>query len=73
MEYKCKTINTSQLIATPVGFMMPLCEKCQVQDCTNPIEQIKMSILGITIKVKVFNLGSESKFVVQCEGYLSNV
>lgn len=69
MEYKCKTVDMSQLTVTPKGFITPLCETCKVKDCTNPIEKLKVSVLGVTKKIKVYNRGLEPRFVVQCEGY----
>jgi len=69
MEYKCQTANISQLNVTANGFFMPLCETCKTMDCTNPIEKMKISILGVIKEVKTFNRGIEPRFVVQCEGY----
>ena len=69
MEYKCQTVNLSQLYVTPGGFFMPLCESCKTRDCTNPIEKSKVSILGVTKEIKIFNRGIDPRFVVQCEGY----
>ncbi len=70
MEYQCRLINVSQLVATPTGFVTSLCDKCKIKDCDNPIEKVKISILGITKEMKVFNIGTDSRIVVQCEGYL---
>ncbi len=73
MEYKCKTLNINQLNVGPQGFIMPLCEDCCTRDCTNPIESISISIMGVTRKVKVYNRGNTPQFVVECEGYIPNV
>lgn len=70
MEYRCKTVNISQLNVSPVGFVMPLCESCKSQDCANPIEKTKISILGVTKDIKACNRGLEIRFVIQCEGYI---
>ena len=70
MEYKCQTVQMSRMIVGPQGFFNPICENCTTQDCENPIEKTKISILGITKEVKVYNRGSEPRFVVQCEGYM---
>ena len=70
MEYRCKLVGISQLNVGPKGFIMPLCETCRSQDCTNPIEKIKLSIVGITKEIKVYNKGINPKFVVECEGYI---
>ena len=69
MDYKCQTVNISQLNVTHVGFFIPLCETCKTMDCTNAIEKMKISILGVIKEIKTFNKGTEPRFVVQCEGY----
>lgn len=69
MEYKCKTVSLNKLIATPMGFGMPLCQKCKTRDCTNPIEWRSVSFVGINKKVRVFVKGSQISFVVSCNGY----
>jgi len=70
MEYRCKTVDMSRLHVTPGGFFIPLCETCMTKDCTNPIEKMSLSILGIKKEIKTFNRGTESRFVVECEGYI---
>jgi len=70
MEYKCQTVNMSRMIVSSRGFVTPLCEKCNSQDCSNPIEKIDVSILGVVKKVKVYNRGVSPRFVIQCEGYM---
>jgi len=70
MEYRCQTIKMSRMIVSSQGFFNPLCEKCTTQDCSNPIEKTKVSILGVTKKIKVYSRGQEPRFVVQCEGFL---
>jgi len=70
MEYRCKMISFSSLNVSPYGFIMPLCDKCQSRDCTNPIENIETSILGVVKKVKLYNRGNNPKVVVECEGFI---
>ena len=70
MEYKCQTVNMSRMIVTSKGFISPLCERCNSQDCSNPIEKTDVSILGVVKKVKVYNRGVSPRFVIQCEGYM---
>jgi len=70
MEYKCQTVNMSRMIVTSKGFISPLCERCNSQDCSNPIEKTDVSILGVVKKVKVYNRGTSPRFVIQCEGYM---
>jgi len=70
MEYKCKLQPANQLIPSYSGFVLPLCERCKTEDCTNPIEIRKISVLGVTKKVKVYSRGTDINFVVGCEGFL---
>ncbi len=70
MEYKCQTINMSRMLVGPKGFVCPLCEDCITEDCGNPIEKIKVSVLGVTKEIKTYNRGMEPRFVIQCEGYM---
>ena len=70
MEYQCKMISATRLSVSPVGFVLPLCDSCKTKDCTNPIESIKFSILGVVKKVRLYNRGTEPKMVVDCEGFI---
>ena len=70
MEYRCKMISMASLNISPVGFTMPLCDTCRTRDCTNPIESMNFSVIGIVRKVRLYNRGSEPKMVVECEGYI---
>ena len=58
------------MIVSAKGFVPPLCENCTTQDCSNPIEKIKVSVLGVIKELKIYNRGSDPKIVVQCEGYM---
>jgi hypothetical protein len=69
MEYRCKTIPFTQLIAGPSGFIVPLCNRCATSDCTNPVENRKVSILGITKKARVYIRGVDAHIVVECQGF----
>ena len=69
MQYRCKTIALTKLIATPKGFVQPLCAFCKTGDCTNPIENRKVSVLGIMKQIKVFSRTEESNIVISCEGF----
>lgn len=69
MEYKCKTISINKLTATPVGFVMPLCQTCKTVDCTNPIEKKRVAVVGVIRTLKIFSKGVSQGFVVKCNGY----
>ena len=70
MEYKCQTVKMDRMIVSSQGFINPICESCVTEDCTNPIEKRKVSIIGVTKEVRIYSRGNEPRFVVQCEGYM---
>lgn len=70
MEYQCKMISAITLNVSPIGFVFPICDSCTSKDCTNPIESMKVSILGIVRKIRMYNRGIEPRIVVDCEGYI---
>lgn len=70
MEYRCQTVNMSRMIVSSKGFFTSICEECNSQDCSNPIEKTEVSILGVTKKVKVYNRGTSPRLVIQCEGFM---
>lgn len=70
MEYQCKMISATQLNVSPTGFIFPLCDLCKTRDCTNPIESMNFSILGVVRKARLYNRGIEPKMVVDCEGFI---
>ena len=69
MEYKCNIVSAAKLIASPTGFVMPLCQSCKTFDCDNPVESRKVSIVGIKKDIRVFVRGNQIYFVVNCNGY----
>jgi len=70
MKYKTKTVSLDKLIIDHQGLVMPLCNTCQNNDCTNPIETVDVSFIGIVKPCKIINEYS-ARAVVQCEGYIS--
>ena len=72
MKYKCKAIPACKMIATPQGFMMPLCDSCGTLDCENDVEIKKISVLGINRETRLLVKRDESHMVIACEGYISN-
>lgn len=69
MKYKCGLVSMHSLSVGVNGFVSPLCDDCDTQDCDNPIEKRMVSIMGVTKKIKVFSKGTEDLFVVDCLGF----
>lgn len=72
MKYKCKTSSLNQLMVDFKGVVLGLCDLCGCVDCSNPIENREVSIMGITKECKVFSKGNDASFVISCEGYIEN-
>ena len=62
----------AQMNVGPLGFIFPLCDKCTTRDCSNPIEKLKVSLMGVTKEVRVYNRGMDQRFVVECEGFIES-
>lgn len=71
MEYRCKTVSLDKLSIGPIGVICSLCDRCASQDCSNPIQNVDVSILGIIARHKAYIRGDEPYFVVACEGFLT--
>ena len=72
MKYKCKTVSMTKMIATPKGFLSPLCNDCQTLDCENDVEIESVSILGIVTEMKLLVKRDEPHMVISCEGYIND-
>jgi len=68
-DYKCNKISIDRLTSTSGGFIKPLCDTCVTSDCTNPIEKVKISFIGINKEIKAFVISDFYYFVIFCEGY----
>jgi hypothetical protein len=60
----------SRMIVGSTGFYTSICESCNSQDCSNPIEKTEVSILGVSKKIKIYSRGITPRLVVQCEGFM---
>lgn len=69
MKYKCQLVSMAQMLIGPDGLVMPLCNSCGTCDCSNPIENRQVSIMGLPKKCKIYSKGSSEYMVVSCVGY----
>lgn len=69
MKFKHKSVPLTSLLIDHTGCIEPLCNSCINSDCSNQIEEIDVSFLGVNKKCKVLNEYSVS-FVIDCEGYI---
>ena len=69
MKYNCKTISISKVPLNTQGLIESLCDRCTTRDCTNSVENRKVSILGIKREMRVIAKGQNVYIVIQCEGF----
>ena len=64
MDYECVLRSVVSLNVNP------LCNGCQAPDCTNPIRERVVSVVGIPTKMRLFVVGNVVRQVVSCTGYV---
>jgi len=69
MEYRCKSIPITKLPVGARGLGRPLCDLCATRDCTNPIQQRRVAIFGVTVNMRVIDRGMDPGMVIECEGF----
>ena len=62
-------MSLSKMILTNSGPLEPLCNSCETQDCSHPIEPKSVSIMGVNKEWKILAYGDDSYMVLECEGY----
>lgn len=73
MDYDCTLASIDRLSVDTVGIRYPLCHDCKTPDCSNPIREKTVSILGVPRKVRLYVVNNIAKQVVACRGYVGNV
>jgi len=72
MEYRCHLIPMDQFVMTGSGIKDPLCNDCRAPDCSNPIRDRLISIMGVNKKMRVWIAHNQARQVVECEGYMGD-
>lgn len=70
MEYPVKKRPLNVLAVGSRGVVEPLCNFCKTKDCTNPIENRKVSIFGINRIYRVFRTSGDDYQVYDCKGFI---
>ncbi|GAG91804.1 unnamed protein product [marine sediment metagenome] len=70
MEYECQIISFDRLAIGAIGIQEPLCNDCQTPDCTNPIEEQIVSVLGVPKKMRLWVVNNVIRQVMICKGYI---
>lgn len=74
MEYEVNLAPLDKSATTPEGIFEPLCNTCAAPDCTNPIRDMTVSVIGILKKQRVYVVNnSVVRQVVGCKGYIGDV
>lgn len=68
MEYKCK-LDRLDKISQPDVNKISLCSNCTSADCSNPIENVSVSIFGIMKNIRAYVTPNSVFAVKNCDGY----
>jgi hypothetical protein len=68
MEYKCR-LERLDKINQPDAQKISLCSKCTSMDCSNPIENVSVSIFGIMKNIRAYVTPNSVFAVKNCDGY----
>lgn len=73
MEYEVKLAPLDKSAVTPEGFFEPLCNSCTAPDCTNPIREMTVAVMGIPKKQRVYVVNETVvRQVAGCKGYIGD-
>jgi len=70
MNYSCELVDLNKMLIGPIGRMKPLCDSCCTRDCTNLIESILISEVGVFKKHRLYKTQAGVKAVIECKGYM---
>jgi len=69
MEYQVQIIPIDKAVLDHKGIIDPLCNDCTTPDCSNPIRERNVSVLGNIKKMRLFVINNMCSQVVDCSGY----
>ena len=72
MDYECVLFSADKLLFGPGGDKPPLCNDCKAIDCSNPIKEVSVSIMGIEHKYRFWVVNNVVKQVIACQGYIGD-
>lgn len=69
MEYNVQLMPLGKLVNPELIKEGTLCDSCQCYDCSNPIVNLTVSVIGINKRMRIWKNGSNRHAVVKCDGY----
>jgi len=72
MDYECNIVPFDKIMLSPAGIYMPLCNDCHTPDCSNPIREQLVSIMGKNVKMRLWTVNNQARMVVFCKGYVGD-
>ncbi len=73
MQYEVQTIPFEKIPLSSDGALEPLCNTCTNPDCSNPIKERVVSIVGKQVKYRLYVISSITLMVVGCkDGYVGD-
>ena len=73
MDYECQSVPIDKLIINADGQIKPLCDTCFAPDCTNPIKEHTVYVMGVPQKLRLWVVNNSIRQVVSCLGYVGNI
>lgn len=71
MQYDCNLVPINHVILGGDEPIDSLCNDCCSPDCSNPIRDHNLYVLGKPTKMRLWTVNNTVKQVVSCEGYIS--
>ncbi len=71
MDYECNVVPCDKLLMDGSGSKDSLCNDCLAPDCTNPIREKTVYVVGIPKKMRLWEAFNVVRQVVSCKGYVS--
>lgn len=70
MEWEIQTIPADKTLVGPHGKIMPLCNDCIQSECSHPIKDMTLSIMGKPTKVRLLVVHELIRQVISCNGHI---
>lgn len=72
MDYDCVSVPIDKLVVSAAGMAESLCNTCCCVDCTNPIQEQTVYVVGIPKKMRLWTVNTSVRQVVSCKGFVDN-